>query len=174
MIRLLVNLTVVLLSMLAAATGGSRAGDKSDPPPPAPVKQPVVFSHSRHAKVGLECSVCHPMAEPGDLAGIPQRAECLNCHQDADSASDAFRSLFEHERNGRAIEWVRIYQLPNFVFFSHQLHLDAKADCQTCHGPVASREVLWKEKEISMKACVDCHKTNRASVNCKLCHELNR
>jgi Class III cytochrome C family/Cytochrome c7 and related cytochrome c len=170
---LLIALAALLLSILTAATGWSRAVDKSDPQP-ARVKQPVVFSHSRHAKVGLECKVCHSMAEPGDVAGIPQRRECLNCHQDADPTSDGFRSLFEHERNGRTIEWVRIYQLSNFVFFSHQLHLNAKVGCQTCHGPVASREVLWKEKEISMKACVDCHKTNRASVNCKLCHELNR
>jgi len=170
----MVIFTTVFLSLLAVVTGTSQTEARSVPPPPAPVKQPVVFSHSRHANVGFECSVCHPVSEPGDFAGIPRKEDCLNCHQDADPESHAFRSLFEHERSGRDITWARIYQLPNFVFFSHQLHLDAKAECQTCHGPVASREVLWKEKEISMKACVDCHKANQASINCKLCHELNR
>jgi hypothetical protein len=67
-------------------------------------------------------------------------------------------TLAEQEKSGKAIPLVRIYDLPDFVFFGHQNHLKAKADCQTCPGPIESHDALWREKEISMNACVACHK----------------
>jgi Class III cytochrome C family/Cytochrome c7 and related cytochrome c len=166
----------ILLATLLVTTALTRAADdkkSSEPPSPRPVKQPVEFSHKRHAELGLECEVCHPMAD-GEQAGIPQTVDCMNCHQSSDSSKPAFQSLFEHAKANKPIAWKRVYLLPYFVFFGHGAHQKAKDGCTTCHGPVASRDMLWKERETSMKACMDCHKANRASVSCSFCHELNQ
>ncbi|MGH9341453.1 MAG: cytochrome c3 family protein [Acidobacteriota bacterium] len=84
------------------------------------------------------------------------------------------QKLQAYAADEKEIPWIRIYRLPYFVFFSHQKHLQAGADCEACHGPVGEREVLWKEKEISMDACVECHRARQASIACNLCHELNQ
>lgn len=118
MIDWLVTFTAVFLTLMAVGMGASQPEDQSAPPPPAPVKQPVVFSHSRHANVGVECSVCHPVSEPGDFAGIPRKEDCLNCHQDADPESQAFRSLFEHEKSGRDKHGRESIRSPISSFFS--------------------------------------------------------
>lgn len=132
---------------------------------PAAVKQPIPFSHRQHAQAGVKCSSCHFKTETDEQAGLPSASDCAQCHQEARSSA----ALMEKD-----ITWVRVYHLPDFVFFSHQAHLRAKTDCRTCHGPVERRTVLWKEKDISMKACVACHKEKRASTACNYCHELNR
>jgi hypothetical protein len=144
-----------------------------EPVSPKPVKQPVEFSHKRHAELGLECGACHPMAD-GEQAGIPQTADCLNCHQSSDDSKPAFRALFEHAKAKKPIAWTRVYLLPYFVFFGHKGHQGAKDGCETCHGPVATRDLLSKERETSMKSCVECHKANQASISCTFCHELNQ
>jgi Class III cytochrome C family/Cytochrome c7 and related cytochrome c len=165
---------MILLAVLLQAASGAVAEEKqpAEPAPPKPVKQPVEFSHKRHAELGLECGVCHPMAG-GEQAGIPQTADCMNCHQSSDDSQPAFRSLFEHAKAKKPIAWRRVYLLPYFVFFGHKGHQTAKDGCETCHGPVATRDLLWKERETSMKACVECHKANQASVSCTFCHELD-
>jgi ssDNA-binding Zn-finger/Zn-ribbon topoisomerase 1 len=64
-----------------------------------------------------------------------------------------------------------VYQIPSFVFFSHKNHLDAGAKCESCHGKVAERERLFRETDISMNGCMNCHRINKASVDCMFCHE---
>ena len=83
------------------------------PHSPKPVKQPVEFSHKRHAELGLECKVCHPMTD-GEQAGIPQTADCMNCHQSSDGSKAAFRSLFEHAEAKKQILWTRVLSTPLF------------------------------------------------------------
>jgi hypothetical protein len=167
--------TILLATLLVAmALGASADEEKSgELESPKPVKQPVEFSHKHHAELGLQCQVCHPMAN-GEQAGIPQTADCMYCHQSSDSSKPAFRSLFEHAKAKKPIAWARVYLLPYFVFFGHKGHQEAKEGCETCHGPVASRDLLWKERATSMKSCIECHKANQASVSCTFCHELNQ
>jgi hypothetical protein len=138
------------------------------------VKQPIAFNHKLHAESGLQCVVCHTKAESKEQAGIPGAGDCLACHRKFQTTASTLQILAEYEKARREIPWARIYQLPGFVFFSHQAHLKAKADCAQCHGEVKSRETLWREKEISMTACMNCHKEHNASTDCNLCHELSR
>ena len=72
------------------------------------------------------------------------------------------------------VPWVRVYEVPGFVFFDHGRHAKAGLGCVSCHGPVASRDVLQKEVSTSMNACVACHREKGARVDCAACHHLGQ
>jgi formate-dependent nitrite reductase cytochrome c552 subunit len=133
--------------------------------------QPVPYSHKQHISLGLKCAECHKNAEPGETMGLPASNVCMNCHVAVKKESPHIQKLAESAKTKKPIPWVRIYQLPGYVYFSHRVHTDAGATCQTCHGPVAERDELKKEVDISMGACMECHRQNKASNDCKLCHE---
>lgn len=137
-----------------------------------PPSQPIPFSHRQHAVEKLKCALCHEVAGTGERAGFPSTELCMACHQQVKKESAAVGRLAEYHAKQEPVPWARVYKLPDFVFFSHARHLRAKADCVTCHGPVQTRDALWQEKEITMAACVECHKQKRASIACHLCHEL--
>ena len=138
--------------------------------PAKPLVQPIPFSHRQHVQVGLECNACHPAEGTGELVHMPEAVECLNCHQTIQKDRPSIQKLVAFQKKNKPVPWVRIYKLPDFVFFSHQKHADAKVECETCHGSVRTRHILWQEKDISMNACVDCHKARSASIDCNLCH----
>ena len=141
--------------------------------PPTPPKQPVPYSHKQHLAMGLQCKNCHTNPDPGEMMGIPQVKVCMGCHASVKTESPHIQKLAKHAAEGTQPPWVRIYQIPSYVFFSHKIHLEsnANAKCETCHGPVATREALWKETNISMGACMECHRQNKASNDCAFCHE---
>ena len=141
-------------------------------PLPAPV-QPVLFSHKRHVMtVGMQCDNCHQLSSDGKKMQIPKVAECMVCHQAAQPGSPEIDKLLQLAKDNREASWIHVSQLPDYVFFSHQKHQDAKVDCAVCHGAVGTQDVLRQEKEISMTACVDCHKLRKASISCSLCHTV--
>ena len=167
--RLLSLALIGLFGVLYSQIGSAQEDKRSQG-----VIQPIAFSHKLHAESGMQCGSCHTKAESKDQAGIPNTKDCLACHRKFPSASATLQILLAYEKAKREIPWERIYKLPSFVFFSHQAHLKIKADCATCHGEVHTRDVLWQEKEISMTACMNCHKERKASTDCNLCHELSR
>jgi hypothetical protein len=139
----------------------------ADAPP-----QPIPFSHKTHAgKMKLACKMCHPNPDPGETMTIAAPARCMECHSAIKSDSPAIQRLAGYAKDGRAVPWTRVYVLPGFVNFSHRTHLRKGADCQDCHGPVAEREQLFPEPEISMGGCINCHREKKASVDCGFCHE---
>ena len=117
--------------------------------------RPSVFSHRRHAPLKMACGSCHTSAETGTRASLPADGVCQSCHQ-----------------SGVSLPVAHVSRLPDFVFFSHAKHYESKIACATCHGNV------WKEKTpstpLKMAACVTCHRSNRASTACTLCHELSQ
>ena len=141
----------------------------------APAKaetQPIPFSHLRHSQEGMKCDNCHQKLGSGEKLQIPGIAECMSCHRSILRDNPIVQRLAQMEQEGQTLSWSRLYRLPDFVFFSHQKHLNAKVDCATCHGSVNQRDYLWQEKDISMGACVDCHKLRKASISCGLCHDI--
>jgi len=135
--------------------------------------QPIPFSHKLHVQLGLLCLNCHGMPEPGDHATYPKEAKCMTCHDTIKAASSEIKKLTEYYRANKPVPWVRIYRIPDYVFFSHKKHhQEAKVDCETCHGPVAEREAIKQEKPTSMTSCMDCHEERGASVGCNYCHNL--
>ena len=140
-----------------------------------PLSQPLPFSHRSHSQLGLNCSTCHSMEGRGGSAGFPPVALCLSCHRGGKGEITPVGVLLEgYEQRGETIPWVRVYKIPDFVFFSHKEHLDSGATCTTCHGAVELRDRLKQEVPTSMEHCMDCHKSRGASLECHFCHELNQ
>ncbi len=158
----------------APATAGTTAQNAAPAPPPAPV-QPIPFSHKQHAgTLKLPCEFCHATSRSGDTVAIPQAESCMQCHQTIDTGSPPIQRLAVYAKDKAAIPWVRLYELPSFVTFSHKIHLLHGATCQECHGPVAERVQLYKEADISMAGCIKCHQAKKASTDCDTCHTLNQ
>ncbi len=135
--------------------------------------QPVVFNHRLHAEQRLECTDCHPGAEKWVNAGLPGREQCMLCHQAIAVESTAIQELAALPM-GHRIPWERVYQVPDFIFFSHASHFDAGVECNSCHGPVATRDVLDQEISTNMVVCMNCHLERNASNECYLCHDLGQ
>lgn len=136
------------------------------------IQQPIKFSHKIHARIGLTCEICHPTARRDAVAGFPETSGCMSCHQVIKHKARQIQRLEAYDHEKKPVPWVRIYKVPDFVYFSHKKHSDAGVECDACHGPVRLRDRLRKEKETSMKACMDCHRLNGASNDCQLCHEV--
>lgn len=154
---------------------GARGNASRTGPDPEPVPQPVPFSHRTHTELGLQCAACHAMKGRGGSAGFPSLSLCLSCHRGATGEISAVGALLEgYEQRGEPIPWVRVYKIPDFVFFSHTEHLAAGATCATCHGAVEVRDTLKQEVPTSMETCMDCHESRGASIACHFCHELNQ
>jgi quinoprotein glucose dehydrogenase len=137
--------------------------------------QPVPFSHATHAKAAkLQCLDCHAGAARGERAGFPTTAKCMSCHQTIAADAPGVRALRKFVEAGAQPQWVRVYRVPDFVFFSHERHVKANVQCSSCHGPVPERDVLAKEVSTSMTACIACHREKHARVDCTTCHNLGQ
>jgi len=139
--------------------------------PGSPVQQPLPFSHKKHTELGLTCKTCHRNADPGESMGIAPASSCMGCHKTAAALSPAIQRLARYAEQKADPAWARVYLIPSYVFFSHRRHLEAGANCQTCHGSVAARDQLFRETDISMGGCMDCHIKQRARNDCNYCHE---
>ena len=137
-------------------------------------EQPVPFSHKRHAEVAKQCTMCHRNAAKAERAGLPAAAECMACHSAIMKDSPRIRELAVFHKEDKPIPWVRVYRLPDFVFFSHGTHVNGKVQCAECHGPVDQRETLAAEVKHNMKTCMACHSARGASNKCHVCHELGQ
>ena len=136
--------------------------------------QPIPFSHKQHAAAGLSCGDCHRGADKRERAGLPNSEQCMLCHQTIKTDSPAVGKLARLHQERKPLNWVRIYRVPDFVFFSHKNHTAAGTGCASCHGPVDQRDRLAKEVSTSMIMCMGCHKQKNVSRNCHLCHELGQ
>ncbi len=149
------------------------------PTPPAvdeklpldPPEQPIPFNHKLHVSKGVECKSCHAIKDPGFQAGYPREAVCMGCHAIIKTDSPAIQKLAQHAKSKSAVPWVKVYKVPEYVWFSHASHVtDAGFACATCHGEVAEREVMFKEKPTNMHSCMACHAKHKASNGCDFCH----
>lgn len=130
-------------------------------------RAPEIFSHKRHAALGLPCVLCHSGAQQDDRAGFPTASRCMSCH-------DTTAAIAKLPPTQPVQPPSPIYRLPDFVFFSHARHAIAALTCQACHGNVWSQDPIQSVLPMKMKACVDCHQLRAASLSCTACHELSR
>jgi hypothetical protein len=134
-------------------------------------QQPVPYSHKAHLALGLTCASCHKNADPGEFMGFPAESFCMTCHQAVKADSPHIEKVAAAAREKKPIPWVRVYQLPTYVYFSHRVHTAAGATCVTCHGPVRERDRITKEVSHNMRSCMACHAATKARSDCMTCHE---
>jgi hypothetical protein len=140
-------------------------------PAPAPV-QPIPYSHKRHVAMGLQCRGCHVNPEAGKLMTYPATSTCMACHAAVATDRAAIKTLASFAASGRPIPWVRVYQVPDYVFWQHGTHIEAGVKCEECHGPVAERDVIARETDVTtMLGCRRCHDKLQVFTDCKDCHE---
>lgn len=134
-------------------------------------QQPVPYSHKTHVALGLKCNSCHRNADPGELMGLPAESLCMGCHRTVKADSPQIQKVAAAAAEKKPLPWVRIYQLPAFVYFSHRVHTNSGAACESCHGPVRERDVITKEVVHNMRSCMACHAETKAPNECGTCHE---
>lgn len=135
-------------------------------------RQPIAFNHKLHVgQLKQPCQSCHASIDPGEMVDMPEVPKCLACHSAITARTQAERKLAAFGKQNREVDWVRVYQIPTYVRFDHRQHAQAGVKCESCHGPVAERVTLWKEADLSMGACMNCHRQMRASLDCGTCHE---
>lgn len=154
--------------------------------------QPIHFSHKIHAgDNGIDCKYCHSAARVSKNSGIPSLNVCMNCHKNiSEFAGDKDSTYVEHSKEfytgeikklysavgwdpatqkytgkQKPVKWVRIHNLPDFVYFNHSQHVSvAGVECQTCHGPVESFEVMKQHSPLTMGWCINCHRETDVKV----------
>ncbi|WP_270089479.1 cytochrome c3 family protein [Sphingobacterium sp. SYP-B4668] len=153
--------------------------------------QPIKFSHQLHAGVNkIECQYCHGGAYQSKNASIPSANVCMNCHNTV-TASEHYEGEISPEiakiykaldynpdtrtygSNPTPIQWIRIHNLPDFAYFNHSQHVVvAGVECQTCHGPIQDMEEVYQYSPLTMKWCVDCHRTTEVNTDNKYYDQL--
>jgi cytochrome c2 len=153
--------------------------------------QPIFYSHRIHAGINqISCLYCHSNALLSRHATVPPLNVCMNCHAAINEYRPTSPKLFRedgsevdgtaeiqklysyvgydpktstyHTENARPVEWVKIHNLPDHVFFSHSQHTAAgKVQCQTCHGPIQTMDEVHQFAPLSMGWCINCHRTTK-------------
>lgn len=137
--------------------------------------QPIAFSHKLHAgtqekQLGIDCKYCHQGVDRGKSATIPAVSVCINCHNVVEEGTltgkGEIAKIRESYRTGKPIEWVRIHNLPDFVYFNHSQHVKvAGLDCEECHGKINEMEEVKQESRLSMGWCIKCHREKEVDLN---------
>jgi cytochrome c551/c552 len=152
-------------------------------------EQPIYYSHKVHAGINqVNCLYCHGGAEQGKHSNIPSVNVCMNCHaaineyvkgpklyteegMEVDGTAE-IKKLYEYagwnpdtktySGEGKPIEWIRIHNLPDHVYFNHAQHVKAgKVQCQTCHGEIQKMDEVYQYSDLSMGWCINCHRESK-------------
>ncbi len=122
------------------------------------VPQKVPFSHDHHtAGLGIECLYCHTSVEKSASAGIPPTATCMNCHKIIWNNTEMLKPVRDSWATGQPLQWNRVNDLPDYVFFNHSVHVAKGVGCASCHGPVNKMPLMIQQHSLQMRWCLDCH-----------------
>lgn len=190
---------IAVTATLAYALSNARKGYEP--------RQPIAFNHVRMAGepvwvvndkgervnnggFGIPCLYCHTMSYKGRHATLPSTAVCMNCHTNVGLDKEWVLKMKEYWDRGEPIPWVKVHDLPDFVYFDHSAHLNAKdasgalklvsydaagkpiAACANCHGRVDQMSIVSVQTPFNMQWCVDCHRKPeiKAPTDCVTCH----
>ena len=187
-------MVLVPLGLLAVAglVGASMINPKEGYSP----QQPIYFQHKRMAgkpiyetnakgekvNVGgfnIPCRYCHTMPYDGRHSTLPSTDICMNCHSSVGLDKEWVLEMKKYWERGEPIPWVKVHDLPDFVYYDHSVHLTAKdktgklkLGCVDCHGEVENTNVVSVQNKFNMGWCLDCHKKPEmaAPIDCVVCH----
>ena len=134
--------------------------------------QPIAYSHKLHAGTyQIDCNYCHTSVYKGKSANIPSANICMNCHNTIKTDSEEIAKIYDaigwdkenkeyiEGYEQKPIEWKRIHNLPDLVYFNHSQHTNVGGiECQTCHGPIQEMEVVYQYSSLTMGWCINCHR----------------
>jgi hypothetical protein len=158
----LVRLSLVLTGLIVIALGVTlnelqrspwvtRQGQRPD--------QPVPFSHKHHVEgLGLQCQYCHTSVEKSSYAGIPPTKTCMNCHSQIWTNAQLLEPVRNSWATGESIQWIRVHDLPDYVYFNHEIHVNKGIGCASCHGRVDEMPLMYEENTLQMEWCLNCHR----------------
>ena len=158
----LVRLSLVLTGLIVIALGVTlnelqrspwvtRQGQRAD--------QPVPFSHKHHVEgLGLQCQYCHTSVEKSSYAGIPPTKTCMNCHSEIWTNAQLLEPVRNSWATGESIQWIRVHDLPDYVYFNHEIHVNKGIGCASCHGRVDEMPLMYEENTLQMEWCLNCHR----------------
>jgi hypothetical protein len=123
------------------------------------IEQPVQFSHQHHVGgIGIDCRYCHTAVEVASSAGIPPTKTCINCHSQIWAESPYLEPVRASFRDDQPLRWIRVHDLPDFVYFNHSIHVNKGVGCETCHGRVDRMPLMVQQASLQMEWCLDCHR----------------
>jgi len=157
----------------------------------API-QPIHYSHKIHAgENGIDCKYCHSSARVSKHSGIPSLNVCMNCHKSIAEFQGSKDSVYveytkefytaeiqklydavgwdkttqKYTGKTKPVKWVRIHNLPDFVYFNHAQHVTvAGIECQKCHGAVETYEIQKQFAPLTMGWCINCHRETEVKM----------
>ena len=123
------------------------------------VEQPIQFSHAHHVGgMGIDCRYCHTSVEESAFANVPPTKTCMNCHSRIWLGASILEPVRASMAEGKPLNWVRVNDLPDFVYFNHSIHVRKGVGCATCHGRVDRMPLMYQEATLMMSWCLDCHR----------------
>jgi hypothetical protein len=127
--------------------------------------QPVPYSHKLHAgDLGIDCRYCHNTVERSAQANVPPTETCMNCHSQVKKDSAALQPVRDSFETGEPVEWVRVHNLPDYVYFDHSVHMAAGVGCESCHGRVDQMIEVSQVQPLTMGWCLDCHRNSSEHI----------
>ncbi len=126
--------------------------------------QPVPYSHALHVgQLGMDCRYCHTGVEVAAAATIPPTQTCMNCHSKVRANSEKLIPIRESYATGMPVPWIRVHDLPDYVYFDHSAHVRRGVGCVSCHGRIDTMEVVFQAEPLSMGWCLECHRNPGAA-----------
>jgi hypothetical protein len=147
----LVGGLILLMMVLGRSSYTTRANEF--------VEQPIQFSHLHHVTDdGIDCRYCHTSVETSPFAGIPPTKTCMNCHSQLFTTEPILEPVRASFREDKPLHWVRVHDLPDFVYFNHSIHVKKGMGCETCHGRVDQMPLMEQVNSLQMEWCLNCHR----------------
>ena len=141
----------VALNSLQRSPWVTRQGQRPD--------QPVPFSHKHHVEgLGLQCQYCHTSVEKSAYAGIPPTKTCINCHSQIWTNAQLLEPVRQSWATGESIQWIKVHDLPDYVYFNHEIHVNKGIGCASCHGRVDQMPLMYQQNTLQMEWCLNCHR----------------
>ena len=148
---LIVIILGVTLNELQRSPWVTRQGQRPD--------QPVPFSHKHHVQgLGVQCQYCHTTVETSSYAGIPPTKTCINCHAQIWTNAQLLQPVRDSWATGKSLPWIKVHDLPDYVYFSHEIHVHKGVGCASCHGRVDQMPLMYAENTLQMEWCLNCHR----------------
>lgn len=125
----------------------------------APIAQPVPFSHKHHVgQLGIDCRYCHGGVEKSQYAGLPPTETCMTCHSQLYTDQAMLQPVRDSLVNNKPIQWTKVHDLPDFVYFNHSIHVNKGIGCTACHGRLNEMQLVWQTQTLYMAWCLQCHR----------------